>query len=235
MTMPLHGSLPANTFELHIHTSEVSSCAVANAVECVRRCVKLGYAGMVVTDHISCDRAVNKGIASLPWKEQCAFWFRGYFAAKAAAPAGFVVLPGAEFSFPGSINDYLLYGMEEDFLPRHKHIDKLTFLEFAEKVRKAGLLFAQAHPFRFGLELVHPDFLEGMEVYNGNAHHESNNPIAEAWARRWSLLPLSGSDWHGGDTGVGRMPGGVVFPYPVHTAGEMLQALRAREYTLLKE
>lgn len=235
MTASDNGLLPQNAFELHIHTSEVSSCADADAATSVRRCVALGYAGMVVTDHISFDRAERKGIAHLPWKEQCAFWFRGYHAAKAAAPAGFVVLPGGEFSFPGCVNDYLVYGMEEDFLLRHKALKQCSFLQFCEIVQEAGLLLAQAHPFRFGTEVLHPDFLEAIEVYNGNSHHESNNAIAEAWARRWSLLPLSGSDWHGGDTGVGRLPGGVAFHSAVRDAHEMLRALRAKEYTLLKE
>ncbi len=228
-------TVPANAFELHIHTSEVSSCARASAVECVRYCVERGYAGMVVTDHISRDRAVKKGISSAPWAEQVAWFQRGYTAAKAAAPEGFIVLPGAEFCFAENDNDYLIYGMEEDFLLRNEGIDALTFKAFSKKIKEAGLLLSQAHPFRFGMTTIQPALLEGIEVYNGHSHHESNNPIAEAWARRWSLLPLSGSDYHGEDSADGMAPGGVAFHRKVQTPREMLLALRAGEYTLLKD
>ncbi|MDR3313314.1 MAG: PHP domain-containing protein [Oscillospiraceae bacterium] len=228
-------SLPANAFELHCHTSEVSSCGKDPAEAVVRRCVELGYAGMVVTDHISRDRAVRKGIADLPWPEQVQHWLRGYYAAKAAAPVGFHVFPGAEFTLEESDNDYLVYGMEEDFLLHHEGIDTLALPEFSKTIRAAGLLLAQAHPFRTDMRIVKPNLLDGMEVYNGNANHESCNGIAAQWAQRWALLPLSGSDYHGGDSGAGRAPGGVVFRRPVQTPGALLAALRAGEYSLLKE
>ncbi len=38
-------------YETHLHTSEVSACSVAPAVELVHFYKKLGYAGIFVTDH----------------------------------------------------------------------------------------------------------------------------------------------------------------------------------------
>jgi predicted metal-dependent phosphoesterase TrpH len=227
--------LPANAFELHAHTSEVSPCGEFTAAEVVRNRVALGYAGMVITDHLSRKLAVRSGVAALPWPEQVAHWLRGYRAALAAAPKGFVILPGVEYCLEDSGNDYLVYGMEEDFLLHNEGLERLPFPAFSKKIKEAGLLLAQAHPFRIGMQLADPALLEGMEVYNGNAHHESSNSIAEQWAQRWALLPLSGSDYHGGDTDAGRAPGGVVFQRSIQTPKALLNALRAGKYSLLKE
>ncbi|MCL1951251.1 MAG: PHP domain-containing protein [Oscillospiraceae bacterium] len=220
--------------EMHIHTSEVSPCAQCSAAEAVRRCVSKGYDGMVVTDHCNEDasRAILGELA--PWPARVEGFLRGYEAAKEAAPAGFLVLLGMELRFMGrGSSEYLVYGFDEQFLYDNEGIDRLDIQRFSQIARENGLLVVQAHPFRWGMTITRASFLDGMEVYNGNAHHQSHNDFAALWARRHGLLPLSGSDYHGGDTGDGVAPGGIRLREPVRDAKELVKAIRERRYTVL--
>ena len=220
--------------EMHIHTSEVSPCAQCTAAEAVRRCISKGFDGMVVTDHFNEDasRAVMGELA--PWPARIENFLRGFEAAKAAAPAGFLVLPGMELRFMGQgISEYLVYGFDEAFLYGHEGIDRLDIKQFSKLARANGLLVAQAHPFRWGMTLTRAEWLDGMEVYNGHAFHPGHNDFAALWARKHALLPLSGSDYHGGNTGDGVAPGGIRLREPVRDGKELVKAIRERRYTIL--
>ncbi|MDR2647698.1 MAG: PHP domain-containing protein [Oscillospiraceae bacterium] len=230
-------SLPPNAIEMHIHSSEVSPCALAKADEVVRRCVEKGYAGMVMTDHFSGCHAARLGdLSKIPWENRVRFFLTGYKNAKNAAPAGFVVLLGMELRFEdGTDNDFLVYGFDESFLFEHPHFDQLDLRTFQKLKNKYDLTIVQAHPFRFDMTIVNPILLDGVEVYNGNSHHDSHNAIANAWADRYyGLLKSSGSDYHGGDTGDGREPGGLVFQEPVQNMQQLIRQLRSGAYTLLQ-
>ena len=76
------------------------------------------------------------------------------------------MLLGAELRFHGSDNDYLLFGLTEDFLYRHRKIMEMDPASFHELAQKEGILFVQAHPFRNGLKIVDPKHLDGIETYN---------------------------------------------------------------------
>ena len=219
---------------MHIHTSEVSPCAQCSAAEAVRCCISKGYDGMVVTDHFNEDASMALMGELAPWQARVDNFMRGYSAAKAAAPAGFSVFLGMEIRFMGSNhNDYLVYGFDEQFLYDNEGIDRLDVKRFSAIAREKGLLLAQAHPFRWGMTLTRAEFLDGFEVYNGNSHHASHNDFAALWARKHRLLPLSGSDYHGGDTDQGMAPGGIRLREPVQDVKELVQAIRERRYTVL--
>ena len=220
--------------EMHIHTSEVSPCADCTAAQAVRRCISMGYDGMVVTDHFNEDASRAKLGKLAPWEARIDNFLRGYRAAKAAAPAGFLVLLGMELRFMDrGISEYLVYGLGEKFLYENEGLDRLDIKRFSELARKNGFLLAQAHPFRWGMTLTRAQWLDGMEVYNGNSHHESHNDFAALWARKFGLLPLSGSDYHGGDTGDGMAPGGIRLRDPIRDEKDLVKAIRERRYTVL--
>jgi len=220
--------------EMHIHTAQVSPCADCSAAEAVRRCIAKGYDAMVVTDHFNEDasRAVMGNLAG--WEARVDHFLRGYRAAKAAAPAGFLVLLGMELRFMDrGISEYLVYGFDEKFLYEHVGIDRLDIEAFSKLARKNGLLVVQAHPFRWGMTLTRAQWLDGLEVYNGNSHHQSHNEFAALWARKHGLLALSGSDYHGGDTGDGVAPGGIRLREPVWDEKGLVRAVKERRYTVL--
>jgi predicted metal-dependent phosphoesterase TrpH len=220
-------------FETHIHTKEVSPCADCSAAEAVLRCVRLGYGGMAVTDHFAED--THRRQRKTAWQERVSFFLSGYRAALAAAPGGFTVLLGMEVRFTGEgNNDYLVFGVHEGFLRSHRHFDRLGVARFGELAREQGLLVFQAHPFRVGMTITQPRHLDGVEVYNGNSHHESHNAIAAAWAQACGLKAIAGSDYHGGDTGDGMAPGGVELCEPVRDNADFVRALRDGTYKLAR-
>ena len=122
-------------------------------------------------------------------------------------------------------NDFNLPDYEPDMI---KLIDRKgstriheTRVEPDQVVVNGALLF-QAHPCRPGLSPRDPKFLDGIEVYNGNPRHESNNPRARAWAEEHHLLFSSGSDYHETED-IAR--GGMIFPGEIHNSKELAAAL----------
>jgi len=218
--------------EMHIHTTEHSACAAEDAADCVARCVTQGYDGMVVTNHFYAN---CMGDDDGDWTARIDRFMRGYHAAVAAAPEGFTIILGMELRFAHEgENDYLIFGLTEDFLRAHPHFDELGLAKFSALARKHELLVCQAHPFRYGMRVRLPDYLDAYEVYNGHGRWESNNAIAAAWCKRHGKIALSGSDWHGYDTELGANPGGIVLDSPVQDSKELVTAIKSGKFTLLQ-
>ena len=103
---------------------------------------------------------------------------------------------------------------------------------FSELAHKNGLLIFQAHPFRTGMPIVNPAYLDGIEVYNACVRHNSRNSIAEAWAKLHKLRGSSGSDFHQIED-VAR--GGIRTEHKILTNADLLQTLKSGNYTLVKK
>ena len=221
-------------YETHCHTSEVSRCGDLTAREVVRNYVDAGYSGLVVTDHFS---RVFQQVFLKPdatWEKKIDFFMRGYQAAvKAAARISrdFTVLFGLELRLDiHDDTDFLIYGADEAFLRTHPDILQMSFPEMASCVHEAGLLLVQAHPFRKKMLVMDWTLLDGVEVFNGNPNHESNDPIADAWADRHHLLKLSGSDYHGE---WGDKKGGICTAEPIRDNATLVDVLRNGKYELV--
>ncbi|MDR1892608.1 MAG: PHP domain-containing protein [Oscillospiraceae bacterium] len=184
-------------FEPHFHTKETSSCAHVPAATAIAAMQKAGYGGVAVTDHYRVFDRMFAQRAEQAWCEKIDCWAAGYRAARdAALGTDFKVICGMEISFEGSPNDYLVYGVDPDFLKNYPELYKMTpetFFAFAEE---HGLFFAQAHPFRNYCSRANPDFLHGLEVYNGNIRHDSQNDLALELAEKAGLRQIAGSDYH---------------------------------------
>ena len=126
-------------------------------------------------------------------------------------------------------NDYLLFGIDEAFLRAHPDLMHMEFAQMADCVHEAGLLLVQAHPFREDMTVVDWTKLDGVEVFNGNPNHESNNPIADAWADRHGLLKTSGNDYH---ERFGDKLGGIRTTEPIRDNAHLLRLLKNKEYEL---
>ena len=137
---------------------------------------------------------------------------------------------GAELRFDECFNDYLLYGFPDELLADPEKIFRMGVAAFAPLAREAGALLVQAHPFRKGCTPADADCLEGMEVCNAHPRHENFNCKAEAYAARFGLLRLGGSDCHAADT-IGR--GGILTEeLPEDTAG-LVRLIREGRYTVI--
>ena len=180
--------------ETHCHTSEVSGCSRLPAVQLVTQLKRSGYGGAVITDHFH-----HGYFDSLTgsWTQKIDCFLSGYRAAcEAGAQAGLHIYCGLEFRTTTSDNDYLLFGTAPELLYSTPELHRYTIPQLRALADREGLLLVQAHPFRTGLTREDPALLDGVEVFNGNARHDSHNDDALRFARENGLLFFSGSDHH---------------------------------------
>lgn len=216
-------------YELHCHTKEVSRCAGTPAAECVKLYKELGYDGIVITDHFS-PMTFTPATVFRPHKN-VDFYTRGYKEALKAAGNDFTVLLGMELRYYATINDYLVYGITEDFLKSNGNIMAMYPKKFYHLAEKNNLIVVQAHPFRDMMIRISPQYLDGAEVFNGKATKEANEST-EKWADESGIkIRISGSDFHR-PAQLGR--GGIITDTPIKTNDDLLKILRSCDYELIK-
>lgn len=195
--------------EMHLHTRESSPCASVNAPEIIERYLAKGYDAIAVTDHLS-SSYFRKFAEDNDWEGAVNTFMAGYKALKEAAGDRMKIYLGMEIRFPGTANDYLTYGFDEQFLWDHPFICMTSIREFHELCKGTPIRIFQAHPFRYGMTLENPDWIDGIEVFNGSPGHRSHNDFASAWASFHGFPATSGSDFHNrGEEGRG----GILLPY----------------------
>ena len=214
-------------FEMHTHTSEVSPCAFVTAENVVETYKSEGYNGVVITNHM-CKRTFSD-ISSATWNDRIDYFLKGYKLANNCSEKDFSVLLGMEICFSNELNDYLVYGIDEEFLYKNQDMMDIGLKRFKALAEKNNLLVFQAHPFRKRMQICDYNLLDGIEVYNGNSSHNSNNDISMFWAEKYGLKKVSGSDFH---NYFGMHPGGIYFPEFIKTNAELIKALRKYEYKL---
>lgn len=219
-------------FELHTHTKENDICVNMTADEIVKAYKGAGYDGIVITNHFF--------DLSLEWyKDELAgcghdgiidYYLKGYKTAKATGDdIGMTVLMGLELRFDGTINDYLVYGVEQDFLYNSPLLNTLNLDSFL-KILPADAIVYQAHPFRNDMSVTDPKKLYGIEVYNGGTNRDRNE-MAEVWAEKFKLKKISGSDFHS----IHHLArGGVIFEQDVKDCKQLVKELKGERYSLIK-
>ena len=101
--------------------------------------------------------------------------------------------------------------------------------KFGRFAKENGILFYQAHPFRNHMRVVSPRALFGMEIINRNPRHDSRNDIAKAWAEKFDLHQIAGSDCHEIDDIA---LAGIEFEGKISTMEELCQILREDRYKI---
>lgn len=201
-------------YDLHCHTSEVSLCGVVPGAELVRRYKKINFDGVVITDHYYRERfegfdlesefATHRHPEVTPellkwWQEKMDFYLSGYKAAlEEGKKLGVEVLLGVEIRFPENGNDYLIYGITEEYLRKHPRLYNLGIAELKKYLRETGsdALVFQAHPFRPNMVRADVRYLDGIETLNGHCGHDSQNDKAKEWAKKNKMLESAGTDFH---------------------------------------
>lgn len=183
--------------EAHVHTAEVSRCGQLRAEEVIEALRKSGYQAAVITDHYlpgeRQDRAAREA------------FLEGYRKAREAGErCGMTVLPGLEIRFANHGEDFLVYGLtEEEILSLPDDACEAGLRRFHAHTQSLGALIYQAHPFRAKHLPANPADIDGMETFNGNPRHNSQNRLAAAFATRHVSHTIAGSDIHrAGDAGT---------------------------------
>lgn len=219
--------------ELHSHTCETSNCGKASAKELVEAYIREGYSTVVITDHLSTHTYFKYDYDHMSWDEKIDVFVLGYKAALKAAEGRINVLFGMELRFDSSDsqNDYLVFGIDEAFLRKNKELIDMDIKSFSKLAHRNGLIIFQAHPFRNGMTITDPQYLDGIEVYNGCVRHNSNNDIALAWAEKHSLRQSSGSDFHRlGD----EAHAGIITDREIRSNEELINILLSGNYELIR-
>lgn len=212
-------------YETHAHTCETSPCGKVNACDLVRQYKEIGYHGIVITDHYYNEYFEKLG--SISWEDKVHAYLKGYRAAlEEGRKAGVVVLLGMELRFESNWNDYLVYGLNEEILLRNPELYRMTLEEFRELADREQLLIYQAHPFRKGMTVTRTDCLDGIEAFNGNPRHNSNNTLAYLFARENNLKIISGSDYHQPQDAA---RGGIEVEEELKTSADLVAYLKAKK------
>ena len=203
--------------ETHFHTDEISPCGKVPVARGLELYAKAGFDAVIMTDHLRQDVRRNLGEA----------WRTAYFdvyrrGVEIGRRLGLLVFPGMELCFPGTEEDYLLYGIDEHFLERHPDLMELGLERLYALCQAEGILLVQAHPKRAYIRRVSPEYLEGMEALNTNPRQDSHNDEAQALARQYGLLETAGSDFHNEED----LAVGMLMTRPITSSMDFAQAVR---------
>lgn len=218
-------------YETHMHTSEVSGCARASAAQQVASYKKLGYTGIIVTDHFVNGYSICSH--KLSWEKKMKCIVSGYEAAKRAGEkCGLDVFLGWEFTIRGA--DFLTYGLDFEFLLAHPNVDRFGIEQYSALVRKNGGYLAQAHPYRNEFYIEHnypvaPHLLDGVEVHN-SYDLKSANAKAFDFALKHNLPMQAGTDCHGR---ANPPYSGVVLTQKAKTIHDIIRQIKAGEAKLI--
>lgn len=223
-----------NRFEMHAHTSECDKYARLGGAELVRLYDEAGYRGMVITDHYFSlfYEWFAEELADADHRRIIERYLRGYYAARnEAEKRNFTVLCGAEVRFDHTINDFLVYGLEEEDLFRLPLLNRLRNVEELVEILPDHAVVVQAHPFRDNMTVMSPTSLFGIEVYNGGTD-AFRNQMARMYAEHYGKAMTSGSDIHHIKA---LASGGIATAREITCAGDLVAVLRSGAYSLIAD
>ncbi|NLB55709.1 MAG: histidinol phosphatase [Lentisphaerae bacterium] len=183
-------------YETHLHTRESSPCGGSTAEDYVEQYKKLGYTGIIVTDHLYYLTGDFPATENLDWAGRVNLLCEGFeLANKRGQAIGLDVFLGWE---GGSGWMHLLtYGLDKDWLLAHPDLPKWSPVEYCNKVRESGGMIIHAHPFREGVDLVQllPFHVDAIESINGGRRDEFNR-YAHDYAVSFDFPVTAGTDIH---------------------------------------
>lgn len=213
-------------YELHSHTKYGSrQCGRVEPKEIVRLYKEQGYSGIVVTDHYS-PLTFDPFHGYLNPKKFIDCYINPYLDMKQYEDDNFSVMFGMELRHYATANDYLIYGVDENWLREQGNLLALWEKDMYKLMHEQGYLVFQAHPFRPGIRRCNPDYLDGIEVYNGKTNKEQNQKAYE-WARREGKLMSSGSDFH---VPKNLARGGIITNAPINNNADLLEVLKTQDF-----
>ncbi|GHV76406.1 hypothetical protein AGMMS49942_12270 [Spirochaetia bacterium] len=184
-------------YETHLHTVQSSACGQSEGRSYIRGYKELGFTGIIVTDHFyNGNSAVNR---HLPWREWVNRFCRGYEdTRREGEKLGLDVFFGWEETFDA--DDYLIYGLDKDWLLGHPEAARWTRLEQFNEVHRYGGCVVQAHPFRqvYYIDTIHlsTGCVDAVEAANAGNTSTSNDALAMRYAEKLGLPVTAGSDIH---------------------------------------
>ena len=215
-----------------MHTKETSGCAYVNDEDMVRAYKERGYSGIIVTDHFvngNSHACCREG----EWSERIHNYSKGYLAAKSAGEKyGLDVFYGFEYFRDG--DDFLVFGISEEFLLQNPGMDLWDMEFLAERVHEQGGLIFHAHPFRTApylhdkpINVRKQPIVDGIEVFNGSSHTNFNEKALN-FAVSNGLLMSAGSDAHR----IQGINSGIYLEERPNSVSELVGMIKNNRYTI---
>ncbi len=215
--------------ELHLHTQESSSCAKVPVVELLEAYKKVGYNTIVITDH--CSKKKMDKLGEISWKEKMNFVLDGYKKAKKYSEKLHLnILLGVEITLQETKSDYLIYGIDKDFLIENECIYDYSLEKLYTICHQKGYLMIQAHPFRDNMQRAPFDLIDGIEVFNGCIKSNSRNDMAMDYGKKTNKILTSGSDFHRLED---LATGGIITTKEIKTTKQLIEVLKSMDYVLV--
>ena len=219
-------------YETHMHTCQGSACGTSTGAEHARFYKEQGYQGIFITDHFFSGNTAAPRTGN--WKDRVDWYCSGFEDAwNEGQKFGLDVFFGIEQNFNG--DEYLIYGLDKQYLLDHPEIEHWTRQELYQQVHAAGGCMLQAHPFRMRgyLDAIRVCDLvaDGIEVANAG-----NTAAQDAYAARYckarGIYTIAGSDNHKSHEGSTLF--GVGLDYRLDSSADFVRHILTRQpHTLL--
>lgn len=209
--------------ELHAHSNPASACGDLPPESVVRIYSEIGYTSLVLSNHFLTQMRFYGD------KEKALkAYLRDYHIAQEYGEKyGINVILGCEIRFPENTNDYLLFGIDEDFLYEAYNMLNSNISEFSKWFRKDSRLIIQAHPLRNGSTPAPIELLDGIESFNMHPNHNSRVGQSAKLAREHNLIITCGTDYHHNHhEGMIAM----LTKKPMTSSFELAETLKSRDY-----
>lgn len=213
-------------FDPHVHSDGVSKCSRVSVEELIEQKIKLGYDGVVLTNHCQ------------PWyypPEEHAAYIENVIAEYKRGKAygetrNFSVWLGLEATITDpAYGDYLLYGVTEEFLRKTPCLYQLSLKDLYALCQENGVTLVEAHPLRDGCHLGDPQYLDGIEINCTPCDLEKKDEILRI-AKENGLLVTCGTDYHFPERDI---RAGILVPDTLIDAKSFGEYLRKTENTEL--
>ena len=219
-------------YELHMHTKEGSACAHDTVHDMIRKYKKLGYTGMVVTNHFYCgNTSVDR---NQPWKDFVMEYAKAYYEGQETAKElDFDLLFGIEQGY-GDGREILIYGVEPEFVAERPFLVEGKLEIWSKEIRQAGGFVAYAHPFRNREYIKDPNevpdlrYADGIEVHNFCNQPEDNEKAQRIFGNSGTIL-IAGSDMHSVDF---EKANGVLLKERARTTKDLAKILLSKDFEL---
>lgn len=213
--------------ELHLHTSPASKCAHVEPEEVIEQYIENGYSTVVITNHMS-PTLFDTILPDVDdYIEAANIYLEDIRRARRYANGRITVLPGMELRVRKNMNDYLIYGIDEQLILDMGNVMDKSIRELYPFFKEHGALVFQAHPFRDTMTVTSPSCLDGIEAGNFCTTHDSRNDIAQLWAKKFGMLTVYGSDYHN----ISYMRGaGILTQRPITDNVELVRVLKAKDF-----
>lgn len=211
--------------ELHAHTNPASPCSNFTPEEVIQRYAELEYDSIVISNHF------YPGNRFCEDKEKCITeYLKDYTkAVTAGKKAGINVIFGCELRFEENFNDYLLFGIDPEFMGFAFDSMPIGLECFSKAFRSDETLIIQAHPFRDRMTEMPAELLDGVEVFNLHPGQNSRVGFAAKYAKEHNLIVTCGTDFHHeGHQGMVAL----LTKNEMKTSHDIAKALKSRNYLI---